>query len=137
MCKLRPCGLLMTSTTGGACAIFYTHKEDNAPINKTIKRHPKNKMSMEHMEHVAKAMEHKVGALEVTKKMDHHKNMEKKRGYEGKIFKMDTKWLRSFPKRSQMTLLVTITRYPKKQEWTSSSHNECTQYTKKDIRKLS
>ena len=69
-------------------------------------------------EHVAKAKEHKVEALEVTKKVDHHKNIEKKGGYEGKIFKMDTKWVRSFPKRSQTTLLVTIRRYPKKQEWT-------------------
>ena len=53
--------------------------------------------------------------MEVTKKVDHHKNIEKKGGYEGKIFKMDTKWVRSFPKRSQTTLLVTITRYPQKQ----------------------
>ena len=49
-------------------------------------------------EHVAKAKEHKVEALEVTKKVDHHKNIENKGGYEGKIFKMDTKWVRSFPK---------------------------------------
>ena len=99
MCKLRPCGLLMTSTIGGACAIFYTHKEDNAPINKTIKKLPKNKMSMEHMEHVAKAMEHKVGALVVTKKVDHCKKIEKKRGYEGKSLKMDPRWVKAFPKK--------------------------------------
>ena len=55
--------------------------------------------------------------MEVTKKVEHQKNIEKKRGYEGTIFKMDTKWVRSFPKRSQTTLLVTIRMYPKKQEW--------------------
>ena len=52
--------------------------------------------------------------------MDHHKNIEKKRGYEGKIFKMDTKWVKSFPKRSQTTLFVTIRRYSN----LSYMHNE-------------
>ena len=34
----------MTTTRGGACAIFYTHKEDNASLNKTTKKCPKNKI---------------------------------------------------------------------------------------------
>jgi len=95
----------ITTTTGGACVIFYTHKEDNAPINKTTKKHPKNKSLCQkesannQNEHVAKAMEHKAGALEVTKKVDHYKKIEKKRGYEGKSLKMDPRWVKVFPKK--------------------------------------
>ena len=44
-------------------------------------------------------MEHKVGSLEVTKKVDHCKKIEKKRGYEGKILKMDPRWVKAFPKK--------------------------------------
>ena len=102
--------MTVTTTRGGACAFFYTHKEDNGLLNKSAKKCPKNKSlwkkgsANNQNEHVDKAKEHKVEALEVTKKVDHHKNIEKKGGYEGKIFKMDTKWVRSFPKRSQTTL---------------------------------
>ena len=87
--------MTMTTTTGGSRAIFYTHKEDNATINKIAKKDPKNKSLCQkesannQNDHVAKAMEHKVGALEVTKKVDHYKKIEKKRGYEGKSLKMD------------------------------------------------
>ena len=97
--------MTITTTTGGACAIFYTHKEDNAPINKTGKKHPKNKSLCQkesannQNEHVAKAMEHKAGALEVTKKVDHYKKIEKKRGYEGKSLKMDLRWVKAFAKK--------------------------------------
>jgi len=35
--------MTVTTTRGGACAIFYTHKEDNALLNKTAKKCPKNK----------------------------------------------------------------------------------------------
>ena len=95
----------MTTTTRGACAIFYTHKEDNAPINKTIKKHTKNKSlcpkesANNQNEHVAKAMEHKAGALEVKKKVDHYKKTQKKRGYEGKSLKMDLTWVKAFAKK--------------------------------------
>jgi hypothetical protein len=44
-------------------------------------------------------MEHKAGALEVTKKVDHYKKIEKKRGYEGKSLKMDPRWVKAFPKK--------------------------------------
>ena len=97
--------MTITTTTGGACAIFYTHKEDNAPINKTTKKHPKNKSLCQkesannQNEHVAKAMEHNARALEVTKKVDHYKKIEKKRGYEGKSLKMDPIWVKAFPKK--------------------------------------
>ena len=97
--------MTITTTTGGACAIFYTHKEDNAPINKTGKKHPKNKSLCQkesansQNEHVAKAMEHKAWALEVTKKVDHYKKIEKKRGYVGKSLKMDPRWVKAFPKK--------------------------------------
>ena len=96
--------MTITTTTGGACAIFYTHKEDNAPINKTGKKHPKNKSLCQkesansQNEHVAKAMEHKAWALEVTKKVDHYKKIENKRAYEGKSLKMDPRWVKAFPK---------------------------------------
>ena len=96
--------MTMKTTTGGACAIFYTHREDNSPINKTTKKHPKNKSLCQkesannQNEHVAKAMEHKAGALEVTKKVDHYKKIEKKRGYEGKSLKMDPRWVKALPK---------------------------------------
>ena len=92
-----------------------------------IKACAKKESANNQNEHVAKAKEHKIDALEVTEKVDHHKNIEKKGGYEGKIFKMDTKWVRSFPKRSQTTLLVTITRYPQKksglQAHITNAHN--------------
>ena len=97
--------MTMTTTTGGACGIFYTHKEDNAPINKTIKKHPKNKSlcpkesANNQNEHVAKSMEHKARALEVTKKVDLYKKIEKKRGYEGKSIKIDPRWVKAFPKK--------------------------------------
>ena len=112
----------MTTTRGGACAIFYTHKEDNAPINKTPKVCTKNEILCQKREfqqpnkHVSKSKEHKVGALEVTKKMDHYKNIENKRGYEAKSLKMGRIWVKEFPKKSQTNLLVTTRRYPKKQE---------------------
>ena len=95
----------MTTTIGGACAIFYTREEDNVPINKTAKKHPKNKSLCQkesannQNEHVAKAIEHKAGALEVTKKVDHYKKIEKKRGYEGKSLKMDLRWVKAFAKK--------------------------------------
>ena len=53
--------MTMTTTIGGACAIFYTRKEDNVPINKTAKKHPKNKSLCQkesannQNEHVARA----------------------------------------------------------------------------------
>ena len=97
--------MTMTTTIGGACAIFYTREEDNVPINKTAKKHPKNKSLCQkesannQNEHVSKDMEHKVGALEVTKKVDHYKKIEKKRGYEGKSLKMDLRWVKAFAKK--------------------------------------
>ena len=97
--------MTMTTTIGGACAIFYTREEDNVPINKTAKKHPKNKSLCQkesannQNEHVAKAIEHKAGALEVTKKVDHYKKIEKKRGYEGKSLKMDLRWVKAFAKK--------------------------------------
>ena len=96
--------MTMTTTTGGARAIFYTHKEDNAPINKTIKKHPKNKSlcpkesANNQNEHVAKSMEHKARALEVTKKVDQYKKIEKKRGYEGKIIRLTQDGSKHSPK---------------------------------------
>ena len=97
--------MTMTTTIGGACAIFYTRKEDNVPINKTAKKHPKNKSLCQkesannQNEHVAKSMEHKARALEVTKKVDQYKKIEQKRGYEGKNLKMDPRWVKAFPKK--------------------------------------
>ena len=103
MCKLGRCGLLMTSTTGGACAIFYTHKEDNAPINKTTKKHPKNKILCEkesannRNEHVAKAMEHKVGALEVTKRWTTARKLKRR----GAMREKSLRWTQDGSKHSQ------------------------------------
>ena len=93
----------MTTTKGGACAIFYTHKEDNAPISKTAKKHLKNKSLCQkesannQNEHVAKAMEHKAGALEVTKRLTTTRRLKRR----GVMREKALRWTQDGSKHSQ------------------------------------